>query len=380
MIERNDSRIQIGSQGPGVGTSDVGLSSCASQSLQARRLAPSGPVGGGAPASHGGTPSPGVYPPMLTGGLKHIQGALSEGVDFLTVTVPAGRDLADLLAETRLDEPGRAVRGFQASETRLSLGGSCWRRYRARQASREWSTFYESWEWSGSSASWPSLWLRGRLVRPTRVDLAFDFRVDDCFTADDLAGAIAGHGERRGLSPGVCGQGGRNTRYVGSSQSEKRIRIYRKDWQDDTWAALWGPTLRVELVLKGSQAAAWWGMWAEDTAAAMAAGAGIVADMIGWRVRDDLAPAPEVVQPEASALAERVLSLLDQCGATLVGLVDAGVPVVDLARVRLAVSSRATKWRVGKIGETVEEVGLEQLVWLVRELMGLARESGATDG
>ena len=121
-------------------------------------------------------------------------------------------------------------------------------------------------------------------------------------------------------------------------------------------------------------------MWAEDTAAAMAAGAGIVADMIGWRVRDDLAPAPEVVQPEASALAERVLSLLDQCGATLVGLVDAGVPVVDLARVRLAVSSRATKWRVGKIGETVEEVGLEQLVWLVRELMGLARESGATDG
>ena len=327
---------------------------------------------GGAPGFAGGTPGGAGNPPLLTGGLKHIQGALSEGVDFLTVTIPAGSDLVELLAATVLDEPGRAVAGFGASEVRQCLGGTCWRRYKARQASVEWSTMYESWEWSGSAASWPSIWLRGRLVRPTRIDLCFDFKVDDCLTSDDLAAAIAGHVERRRLSPGVSGQGGKNTRYVGSVQSEKRIRIYRKDWQDSTWAALWGPTLRVELILKRGQAEAFWAMWSRDTAAAMAAAAGIVADMIGYRVRDDVAAAPELVQPEASALAERVVMLLDQCGATMVSLVDSGLPLIDLARVRLAAASRATKWRSDKLAKSVQEIGVGELVALVRVLMGVA--------
>ena len=196
-----------------------------------------GAVDGGDSAASG----PCLHPPLLTGGVLHLEAihrpAVVRGLDFLTVSLPDAT-AGLLLAESEHSENGHGFHSFRRSEERLIMGGRAWRRWEPGQPCKLWGTGYESWETSGAASDSFGMSLRGRPCKPTRVDAAWDFSVPETFTSDDFLAAIAAHVEGQILTTGISGQAGVNTRYVGSPQSEKRLRIYRKDLQDPCLGAM----------------------------------------------------------------------------------------------------------------------------------------------
>jgi hypothetical protein len=150
----------------------------------------------------------------------------------------------------------------------------------------------------------------------------------------------------------IAGGGGVHTRYLGALSSPKMIRVYRKDLQLSTWAEMFGPTLRVELVLKDDYAAALLRIiGTHGLKHAYAVAAGHVAHMTGWHLIEEPADVPEIVQPEGRDLAEQLLPLFQQYGQLLATLDDAGLPVLDLCRVRRSRSSKASRSRLRKVAE-----------------------------
>ena len=301
---------------------------------------------------------------------------VSAAVDWLSVTVGAAEDVgsvgAALVAATTLEEPGRAQTGFRASERRQCLGGTCYRKRDPHQPSKRWGERYESWEWSGGPASWAAGFLRGRWpeLKPTRVDIAFDFSCGSAFTADDFAAAVEDHHESRGVSGGVAGQGGVNTRYIGASTSEVRIRVYRKDLQDPSFAEFIGPTLRVELVLKGDRALAWWSLWDQDEEAAKQAASSLVHDYTGFRPLAGDHGWPELELPAASDEAERLALFVNQHGPQLVAWHQAGVDVVALAKSSgVATKNRTAAHRLRKRVQAVLAVGASEIVAIARSML-----------
>jgi hypothetical protein len=286
-------------------------------------------------------------------------------VDFLTATMSPGMD-AHLLALTDPDEAGNPGRGFARSEKRVCIGGTCWRRWEPYQPSRSFGTDYSSWEWAGGgSRHYADILATGRTgpspagtppVRPSprasRIDIAFDFSCPDSFTSDQLVAPLEdaekpGH-TQDGLIMRIAGGGGVHTRYLGALSSPKMIRVYRKDLQLSTWAEMFGPTLRVELVLKDDYAAALLRIiGTHGLKHAYAVAAGHVATMTGWHLIEEPADVPEIVQPEGRDLAERLLPLFQQYGQLLATLDDAGLPVLDLCRCRCG--SKASRSRLRKL-------------------------------
>ena len=301
---------------------------------------------------------------------------VNASVDWLSVTVGAADDLASvgaaLVAATTLEEPGRPQAGFRASERRQCLGGSCYRKRDPHQPSKRWGELYESWEWSGGPASWAAGFLRGRFpaLKPTRVDIAFDFSCGAEFTSDDFAAAVEDHHDSRGVSGGVSGQGGVNTRYIGASTSEVRIRVYRKDLQDPSFAEFIGPTLRVELVLKGDRALAWWSLWDQDEEAAKQAASSLVHDYTGFRPLAGDHGWPELELPAASDEAERLALFVNQHGPQLVAWHQAGVDVVALAKSSgVATKNRTAAHRLRKRVQAVLAVGASEIVAIARSML-----------
>ncbi len=304
---------------------------------------------------------------MLTGGLIHgsqSRGeAIGRSVDWLTGTVPVHVGQV-LTAQSEVYEPGFARHGFRLSEQRAVLGGVAWRRWDPTQASEQWGTAYESWEFPSDSARWGASFLRGRDCRPSRVDVAWDYQVPESFTPDDLVQLIAPHVADRGLTLGISGQDGRNTRYVGSASSKRRIRVYRKDWQQPMW--LFGPTLRVELVMRHEQAQAWWRVWDRDEDAGYAAAAGHVLDMAGVEVQQ-AGPVPELEPVEGADEAGELFQFLEQHGPRLLAWHEAKVPLLKLARLRVRQASRMTQYRMNRLQKRVERVGASVVTALVRD-------------
>lgn len=309
-------------------------------------------------------------PPLLIGGLTPEDvGQMSHvGVDFLTVTVP-DMTARDLLGHSEQSEDGYAKPGFAKSEKRLILGGDCWRRWEPRQASQAWGHSYESWEFSGHSASWPSRFLRGRECRPSRIDIAWDFSVDETYTADTFHDAVFPWCEARGITTGIAGHAGVNTRYIGSRKSDRMVRVYRKDLEDAVLAEILGPTLRVELVLKGGHAAAFWQVWklagSEDEA--WPAAAAVLQYMCGLAISPGEMPSLEV--PECKDESQRLLAFIEQHGATVTAFEAAGVPLVDLCREASEGISKRTKIRQTQRVLELRRQGVEQVVRLVRDVM-----------
>jgi hypothetical protein len=203
---------------------------------------------------------------------------------------------------------------------------------------------YESWEWSGSSAHRPAVDLRSEDVRPSRVDIAFDFSVPDSLTPDHVAELMKPIASQRGIVDGVAGQGGRNTRYFGAVTSDRRTRIYRKDWQDESVKLDHGPTLRVELVLKGKTARAWWKVWATDVEEGYRVAAGHVLKMGGLEVYES-SPLPPLEVKEESEEFVKLRTLLEQYGSVLAAYDEAGIPIMKLARIAQA---ERTTWKQRK--------------------------------
>lgn len=309
-------------------------------------------------------------PPLLIGGLTPEDvGQMSHvGVDFLTVTVP-DQTARDLMAESMPHEDGYGRPGFAKSEQRLVMGGKGWRRWEPHQVSEAWGRAYESWEFSGHAAWWPSRFLRERECRPSRIDIAWDFSVDAGYMSDDFAAAVKPWCEAQRITMGHSGHAGIDTQYIGSRKSDRMVRVYRKDLQDAVLAEILGPTLRVELVLKGDHAAAFWQVWklagSEDEA--WPAAAAVLQYMCGLAISPGEMPQLEV--PECKDQAQLVLAFLEQNCATVTALVAAGVPVVDLCREASEGSSKRTKIRQTQRVLELRRQGVEQVVQLVRDVM-----------
>lgn len=344
-------------------------------------------VGGGPSPGEGPPPSPEEgTPPLLTGGVLQLQdisriyseqhsrvftySLQGEGVDFLTATIHSDLvEVSGLLARTVEDEAGRAVAGFECSERRQCMGGECWRRYKPRQASKVNGLRYESWEWAGESSRFAASDLRGVGLKPTRVDVAFDLSVPADFMADDLAEMVKPWAKLQGIGEGISGQNGVNTRYFGSINSPRRVRIYRKDLEDEAWAARCGPTLRVEVILKDEHAVKWWDAWCESERAGLELAAGHVLEMLGFQVRDEFADVPTIDASADVDLVNSVAALYRQYGDLLGDLLAVGYPLLDQVHQREQGASRMRRSRSKKRRKAIEEYGVESLAAVVEGVM-----------
>lgn len=291
------------------------------------------------------------------------------GFDFLTVTVgPESRDF--LLGQSQFVEAGYGQRGFGRSEERAVMGGKAWRKMDPHAESKVFGLEYESWEFSGGTASWPARQLVGRVdVRPSRIDLAFDFECDDSLRPDDLLAEWRPHFLHRGYKPGISGEGDVNTCYIGSRNSERRIRIYRKDLQKDAIAALLGPVMRVELVLKDRQACSLWAVHDNDGAAERAAAAHVL-HITGFRAMDDAGDIPPLVDLDMVAdPAQGVMEFVKRDAGTLCAFVDAGIDIEALCREHLERSGRTVQWRSERRADSIRLAGRAQVERLVRVML-----------
>jgi hypothetical protein len=206
---------------------------------------------------------------------------------------------------------GGAIRGFRQSENRALLGGWFWRRWDPVTESKMYGSAYESWEASGDAASSLAEDLQGVPGYATRVDIAFDYfggegsrlrnvkpehvimpQVEPSSISDNPKVKMK---TREGFIVGFRGEGGCNTGYVGTRNSDRMIRIYRKDIQSPGFEDWVGPCLRVEIELRGDHAKAWWSVFRHDRDQAMKAAAAHVEAMMGVN------PMPGGTVPELQA-------------------------------------------------------------------------------
>lgn len=318
-----------------------------SGAVSGRRSASRGPGSGDGPRAG--------HPPVADrgGGTRGelVSGELVGGsVDWLSATL-CTRSAELLLAETEHAEEGQPGRGFKRSELRTCFGGQGWRRWEPVQSSPRWGAEYESWEWASSSAQWPASRLRGlEDVRPSRVDVAFDFAVDDDVRAERVIDRKLRRSieRRRHCSVGMFTKDHQDvTRYVGTRSSDRSLKVYRKDLKDAAWLIERGHVLRVELTLRDGRARAWWDVWKCCETRGIHAAAAHVQELTGRRVlaTDEPVP-PRLDEPGVEAeAAQMVLEFVTQNAATLRLAADLGVDVFGLAD-RVAESwSKATRSR-----------------------------------
>jgi hypothetical protein len=186
--------------------------------------------------------------------------------------------------------------------------------------------------------------------------------------ADEVLENARHHFEKQGLTDGISGHGGINTRYIGSKASPRRIRIYRKDKQDEAWAHLYGPTIRIELELKDEHARNWWAVWASDENRAYGVAAGHIEHMSGYKLIDT-EDVPELVKVEQATPATLLASFIRQNGATLLAYFDAGIDVMALAKHKVNLSSSVCRSRMKVKRESVIAAGPQQVQSMAIDLL-----------
>lgn len=297
-----------------------------------------------------GGPEVHADPHMLIGGSLQQNRLLGARIDWLSCTV-SGRDAGHLKAVTDYARKGYPSDGFARSELRSCPLGDVWRRWHPHQESRAFGTDYETWEYPGPQAAHGVEQCRDLDTKPSRIDVAFDFLCHDDETPEDFVRAARPAFERLRMKARISGEafGGTATWYIGSRSSERMVRIYRKDLDEESWAATHGPTLRVELVLKDERAAGWWEVYQGGTLQdGFAAAAAHLQRITGMQVAEDVGDIPEVLVQPALNEAEGVHQFIDQYGGLLVALDNAGIDVMDLARRRMQNPTRMSQSRMNK--------------------------------
>lgn len=333
----------------------------------------------GSPGSSGGprsVPSE-TTPPLLIGGVKQqipnkgLGISLSGvGFDYLTVSVPSGTSAEILMHQSALDEPGRSSQGFKQSEKRICMGGHCWRKFDPQSPSKLWGLDYESWEYSGVTCVEPIRTLIDQPSRPSRLDIAYDFCIphDDLYPMD-LEPLFLDRCNERGIEIDWKGRRLKQTVYVGSDQSERRIRIYRRDLKNLLMAEEGQLILRVELVLQKSMCHDMWRhMRTHGIESAYRAGAAHIAEMIGYApISADWDDLPEVIRTNEDAHAyQMTLQFIQQHAVMLTALNRCGIDVFDLAEKKIDSSKSATaRHRLNKKLDALATIDPAQLQRLV---------------
>lgn len=301
-------------------------------------------------------------PPLLTGGLTtpnpHLNALTGGSVDYLTITIPS--ESAHILVDgTDFAEPGYAKDGFRESEQRSTPAGVVFRRWSPRQKSNAHGLDYESWLFPGPQAA-AGVHLAKSIseARPSRIDIAFDYSCDPFTTSDDVLESFRDHFESLRMTDGISGQGGINTRYIGSSSSTRRLRIYRKDLEDEAYAKLHGPTIRLEVVLKDQHAAAWWKHYASGgLSAGFAIAAAHLQYITGQKLVEHHEDVPELVSVDASPPAEHLAQWVKQNASMLCAFCDAGIDLKNLCDMQVKQQNRQARYRRKRKTKTIRDVG-----------------------
>jgi hypothetical protein len=204
----------------------------------------------------------------------------------------------------------------------------------------------------------------------TQVHVAWNLTVPADLMADEFVRPWDDRVRAKRLTPGIQGEGDVNTRYIGAKSSARRLRVYRKDLQSEAWLFDYGPTMRVELILKEEQARAWWAVWEASESDAYASAAAHLLDMTGWcppGIEPGLKPP---LQPEPiTEVSQQLFYFLVQHGAQLSSFADAGVDVFGLADAARAGCSRMTEFLASQRLKEIRAVGVEALEDRVRALL-----------
>jgi hypothetical protein len=330
----------------------------------------------------------GADPPVLTGGfgpspksarLPMVRGkragfAVTDerarvGVDALTVTMGSETD-EWLEVRTDLGRVGTPQKGFRGTEERAWIGGTYWRKWGPSQPSKRWGMDYVTCEWKGPGSAYAARELKGRPdTRPSRVDVAFDFDVEDHVRAETVIEVCRPHMRERRITEGHTGEGQVWTYYAGAASSDLRVRIYRRDLKDKALAFQQGPILRIELVMKDAYASRWWQAWAADQDQAYAAAAHYIERLTGLKVQEHRAELPPAEADPDAETAQRVFEFIQQ-HASMVRMADElRIDLAKLAKLQAAKWSKQTrhehKKRMhatgGVTGEDVERWCIEMI-------------------
>lgn len=307
---------------------------------------------------------------------KRLSGA---SIDYLTLTIPD--QSSDILTTaTDYDRPGYGNEGFRASEYRTFHGGVCFRRMEPVSESKQHGLGYESWRFPGPNAA-PAAIIAKQIegAKPSYIDFAFDFTCTEEDLSDHVIDACRQHVEQSGFSIGISGKDNTNTRYVASKTSDRRIKVYRKDLDDKAYAALHGPTLRVEVTLKAEHAANIWHIYVEQGQdKAFACAAAHIKHMTGLEVADTIGTIPELVHVDQSSAAALLAQNIKQNASWIHAALRAGVNLPELIALVVEQQSPVARSRMNRRKRDIQAAGAEHVQHLAALIITEAKQTKQT--
>ena len=302
-------------------------------------------------------------PPLLTGGVGTQANGVFEsesaiwdfGLDWMQFSTSAKGDrLICSQTEPRQGDPRRLRQaGFEQAEYRLCLGGECRRAWQPYSPSLALGPDYAHWIFSGQQAPYGArygLSVAPEIVKPTRIDVAFDLAVD--FSPADVRQSLPWDRDATEWhESGDKGSKGR-TLYVGGRSSPVRCVVYEKGKEQAAVPEAFMPCdrdrwLRVELRLRDVEAQSWWTKYEASQADAF--------ELVKGRIRAmtaiDLGPCQSwksAAVPSAPDAVRSALHLIDQYGLLIETLDRAGVDLMGLSRLRASLASRRPRWQAQK--------------------------------
>lgn len=265
------------------------------------------------------------------GKLENLGKPDTVGIDYLTLSVSTSEAERFLRCSPDAETmPGYRQPGFRKSEQRQIVGGWVWRKWSPYVASTDWGLQYESWLGSGEVGGFLLDSFTGFDIRPSRVDVAFDFCVSDDVASADFVDLVRPHVLAKKIKIGVNGIENPSgvsdlTQYIGTRSSNRQIRIYRKDLKDSAFAQLRGAVLRVEIIMRDELARRWYSQHLLGDGYSFASS--VVSDMTGFSpLADDYEP-PSFLSPPSVVPAQSLAALLVSYGVLINDLCKSGINI-----------------------------------------------------
>ena len=293
--------------------------------------------------------------------------------DYLTITT--ARQMSDYLSGvTKLKESFGKQQGFSNVEKRFCLGGDCSRRFNPVSPSNDWGLDYESWLFTGLVAD-DNVRLLLKCDAPsrlTRLDIAFDYSCPaDYYPKDFIEDVRANIYGKYGIE--TAGNEITGTRYIGSRQSDRYIRIYRKDLEDKQVEMQLGPVMRIELVIQNTSSycqCAW------NSIRSNGYYSGIQYASMMCHALFQLMPIPfdETIFPEPiekpeSGIIKKVFSLVDQRGNCILAALKAGIDLQGLCELKRFKASSSALSRFKELETDIRAVGADVITEAAANLL-----------
>lgn len=262
--------------------------------------------------------------------------------------------------------------GYQAGEKRNIWGGQAERYTLPHQPSRTFGSEYAQWVVRGQGLPQLNVDLLTAVddLTPRRIDVACDFfgaswstKVARSVMFDRVMVPCqeVHEGTTRGRCTGV-------TWYVGAKSSQKRICMYDKGLEQQCGMFVDGQDClpiewqRIELRLADDAACDFWQVYRRDVDESMAMVRGAIADMVRgleWASVMQWESPPVPVPDDAQSL----FHVLRQNSRVLVAASEAGIDVMELARLAQENASRTSQWRCEQSAKSMAEYpGLERII------------------